>query len=188
MVNVGTKLKDACSLEERNLDSILKTRHYYFADKSLQSQNYSFSSSHTWMWELDHKEGWTLKNWCFWAVLLEKTLESLLVCKEIKPAHPKGDQSRIFIRRTYVKVEAPCFGHLMWRTDSLENPLMLRKFEDRRGLQRMGWLMASLIQKTWVWANFGGWWRTGKPGVLQSMGSQRIRRDWTTEQLAVDED
>ena len=82
-----------------NLDSILKQRHY-FANKDPSSQSYGFSSGHVWMWELDHKEGWTLKNWCFWAVVLNKTLENPLDWKEIKPVNPKGNQSWIFIRRT----------------------------------------------------------------------------------------
>ena len=80
-------------------DSILKSRHY-FANKGLFSQNYGFSSSHVWMWDLAHKEGWALKNWCFWTMGLENTLESLLDCKEIQPVHPKGNQSWIFIGRT----------------------------------------------------------------------------------------
>ena len=77
-----------------NLDSILKSRHY-FADKGLSSQSYGFSNSQVWMWELDHKESWVPKNWCFWTAVLEKTLESSLDCKEIQPVHPKGDQSWI---------------------------------------------------------------------------------------------
>ena len=89
-----------------NLDIILKSRDY-FADKGPYSQSYGFSSSHVWMWELDHKEDWKLKNWFFWTVVLEKTLESPLAYKEIKLVNPKGNQSRIFIRRTDVKAEAP---------------------------------------------------------------------------------
>ena len=78
-----------------NLDSILKSRHY-FANKSPSSQGYGFSSSHVWIWELNYKESWAQKNWCFWTVVLEKTLESPLDCKEIQPVHPKGDQSWVF--------------------------------------------------------------------------------------------
>ena len=94
------------------------------------------------MWELDYKESWVLKNWCFWTVVLEKTLESPLKCKEIQPIHPKGDQSCMFIGRTDVEVETPIFGHLMRRTDSLEKSLMLGKIEGRRrrGQQRIRWL------------------------------------------------
>ena len=80
-----------------NLDSIFKKQRHYFVNKGLSSQGYSFSSSHVWMWELDYKESWILKNLCFWTVVLEKTLESPLDCKEIQTAHPKGDQSRVFI-------------------------------------------------------------------------------------------
>ena len=72
-------------------------------------QNYGFSSNHVWMWELDHKESWALKNWCFWTMVLEKTLESLLDCKDIQPVHPKGNQSWIFIGRTNAEAETPIF-------------------------------------------------------------------------------
>ena len=97
-----------------NLDSILKTRHITLpakvcVDNGLYSQNYDFSSSHVWMWDLDHKEGWALKNWCFWTVVLEKTLESPLDCKEIQLVHPKGDQSWVFIGRT--DAESAILGH-----------------------------------------------------------------------------
>ena len=78
----------------------IKNQRHYFADKGLFSQSYCFSSSYVWMWELDYKEGWASKNWCFWTVVLEKTLESPLDCKEIQPVHPKGSQSWIFIGRT----------------------------------------------------------------------------------------
>ena len=93
------------------------------------------------MWELDHKGGWALKNWCVETMELEKTLESPLDCKEIKPVNPKRNQSWIFIRRTDAETELQYFGHLMWRTDSLEKTLMLGKIEDtrRRGQQRTRW-------------------------------------------------
>ena len=89
------KLKGACFLEGKLWKPIqcIKKQIHYFADKGLYSQSYSFSSSHSWMWELVHKEGWALKNWCFWTVLLEKTLESLLDSKEIQPVCPKGNQT-----------------------------------------------------------------------------------------------
>ena len=103
---------------------------HYFANKGPSSQNYGFPSSHVWIWELDHKESWVPKNWCFWTAVLEKTLESPLECKEIKPVNHKGNQSWIFIGR--INAEAPIFGHLMWRVDSLEKILMLEKIEGRR--------------------------------------------------------
>ena len=89
-----------------------KKQRHHFVDKchkAINSQNYGFSSSHVWMWELDHKESWTPKNWCFWAVMLEKTLEGLLDCKEIHPVNPKGNQPWIFIGRTDAEVERPIF-------------------------------------------------------------------------------
>ena len=94
------------------------------------------------MWELDCKESWAPRNWCFWTVVLEKTLESPLDCKEIQPVHPKGNQSWIFIGRTDTEAEAPNFGHLMWRPDSFEKTLMLGKIEGmrKREWQRMRWL------------------------------------------------
>ena len=95
-----------------NLDIILKSRDTILLTKGLSSQSYGFSSSHVWMWELDHKESWVPKNWCFWTVVLEKTLESPLGCKEIKPVNPKGNQCWIFIGRT--DVEAP----ILWPPDA----------------------------------------------------------------------
>ena len=92
----------------------IKKQTRYFADKGPYSQSYGFSSSHVWMWELDHKEGWAPKNWCFWTVVLEKRLESPLDCKEIKPVHPKGNQSWIFTERTDAEAEAP----ILWPPDA----------------------------------------------------------------------
>ena len=196
------KLKDAYSLEEKfwptwwaavsgvaqsqtrlkrlsssssSRQHIKKQRHC-FANKGPSSQGYGFSSSHVWMWELDYKESWVPKNWCFWTVVL-KTLEKPLDCKEIQPVHPKGNQSWIFIGRTDVEAETLILGHLIRRADSFEKTLMLlerlkaRGEGDSRGWD--GW-MASLTQWKWVWANSGRQWRTGKPGILQSMGSQRV--------------
>ena len=114
----------------------------YFANKGLSSQSYGFSSSHVWMWELDHKEGWAPKDWFFWTVVLEKTLESPLDSREIKPVHPKGNKSGIVIGRTDAEAEAPILWPLMQRADSLEKTLMLGKTEGRkrRGWQKMSWL------------------------------------------------
>ena len=121
--------------------------------------------------EFDYKV-WVPKNWCFRTVVLEKTLESPLKNKEIKPVHPKGNQAWI-LEGLMLKLQY--FDHLMWRAKSLEKALMLGKIEGSdRGWD--GW-MASMTQWTWVWANSGRWWRTGRPGVLQSMGSQRVRHN-----------
>ena len=93
------------------LDSMLKSRD--IVNKGLSSQGFGFSSSHAWMWELDYKESWALKNWCFWTVVLEKTLESPLYCKEIQRVHPKGDKSWVFIGRTDAEAETP----ILWPPD-----------------------------------------------------------------------
>ena len=135
------------------------------------------------MWELDLKEGWALKNWCFWIVELEKALESPLDCKEIQPVHPKGNQSWIYFGRTDAEAETPilwppCEELTHWKRPWCWERLKARGEGDNRGWD--GW-MASLTQWTWVWASSGSWWRTGRPGVLQSMGSQRVGCDWATE-------
>ena len=138
------KLKHACFLEE-NYDKPrqhMKKQSHYFARKGPSSQSYGFSRSHQWMWELDQKEGWVLKNWCFWTVVLEKTLESPLDSKEIKPVHPKGNQTWIFIGRLMLNLKLQYCGHLRQRNDSLEKTLMLEKTEvrRRREQQRTRWL------------------------------------------------
>ena len=125
-----------------NLDSILKSQRYYFANKGPSRQSYGFSSGHIWMWELDYKESWGPKNWCFWTVVLEKTLESPLDCKEIQPVYPKGISPEYSLEGLMLKLKLQYFGHLMRRTDSLEKTLMLGKVEGgrRRGRPRMIWL------------------------------------------------
>ena len=109
MVTVAMKLKDAYSLEESydQPRQLVKKQRHYIANKGLSSQSYSFSSGHVWMWELDCKESWVPKNWWFWTVVLEKTLESPLDSNEIQPVQPKGDQSLIFIGRTDAEAETP---------------------------------------------------------------------------------
>ena len=118
----------------------IKKQRLYFANKGLYNQSYGFSSSHVWFWELDHKEIWVPENWCFWTVVLEKTLESALDCKEIKSVNPKGNQPWS-LERLMLKLKLQYFGCLMWRTDSLEKTLMLGKTAGRRrGWQRIRWL------------------------------------------------
>ena len=113
----------------------------YFANKCTYSQSCGFSSSHVWMWELDYKESWEPKNWCFWTVVLEKTLESPLDCKEIKPVNPEGNQPWIFIGRTDAEAEAPT----LWPPDAKsrlirKDPDAGKDWRQRRGRQRMRWL------------------------------------------------
>ena len=111
-----------------NLDSIFKKQRHYFANKGPSSQSFGSSSSHVWMWELEwKKESWVLKNWCFWTVVLEKTLESPLDCKEIQPVHPKGDQSWKFTGRTDVEAETS----ILWSPD-VKNCLIWKDPDDRK--------------------------------------------------------
>ena len=105
----------------------IKKQRHYFANKGPSSQSYGFSSSHVWMWELDYKESWALKNWCFWTVVLEKTLESPLDSKEIQPVNPKGNQSWYSLEGLMLKLKLQYFGHLMRGGDLLENTLVLGK-------------------------------------------------------------
>ena len=120
----------------------IKMQRHYFADKGPSSQGYGFSNSHVWMWELHSKESWALKNWCFWTVELEKTLESLLDCKEIQPVNPQGNQSWIFFGRTDAEAETA----IVWPPDVknwlIGKNMTLGKTEGRRRReqQRMRWL------------------------------------------------
>ena len=136
------------------------------------------------MWELDYKDSWALKNWCFWTVVLEKTtlprrwcrktVESTLDCKEIQPVHPKGNQSWIFIGRTDAEAETPILwspdakSWLIWKDSDAGKDWRQEKgtTED----EMVGW--HHKLKWTWVWVNSGRWWWTGGPGMLQSMGSQ----------------
>ena len=135
------------------------------------------------MWEVDHKEGWALKNWWFWTVVLEKTLESPVDCKEIKSVHPKGNQSWIFIGKIDVEAEAS----ILWPPDAKDwltgvDPDAGKDWrQEEKGTTGWGGWMASPTWWRWVWASSGSW--LGKPGTLQSMGLQRVRHDWDTEQL-----
>ena len=142
-------------------------------------------SSHVQMWELDDKEGRALKNWCFQIVVLEKILESPLESKEIKPVNPKENQPWIFTGSSDAEAEAP----ILWLPDlnqltHWKRPWCWERLKAEREEGNRGWdgWMASLIQWTWTWANSGTWWGTGKPGVLQSMGSPRVGHDLATEQ------
>ena len=117
MVNAVIKRRFSLALWKKGYDQPrqhTKKQRHYFTKKCPSSQGYGFSSSHVWMWELDYKESWVLKNWCFWTVILEKTPESPLDCKEIQSVHPKGNQPWIFIGRTDAKAETPIF----WSPDA----------------------------------------------------------------------
>ena len=138
------EIKDTWSLKQKlwqTWQQIKKQRHH-FANKDSYSQSYGFPSSHMLMWEMDHKEDWAPKNWCFWIVVLEKTLECSLDSKEFKPVNPKENQSWILIGRTDAEAEVPVLWTSIRITNSLEKILMLGKIEGRRrrGWQRIRWL------------------------------------------------
>ena len=162
------------------LSVILKKQTHYFANKGPCSQSYGFSHSHVWMWELDHKKSWAPKNWCFWTVVLQKTLESPLDSNEIQPVHPKGNQSWKFIGRTDAEGETP----KLWPPD-VKSWLIWKDLDAGKdwGQKEKGTTEDEMVgwhhQWTWVWVNSRSWFWTGRPGVLQSMGLQRIRHDWT---------
>ena len=159
-----------------NLDSILKCRDVMLANNGPSSQSYGFSSSHVWMWELDSKESWVPKNWCFWTVVLEKTLESPLDCEEIQPAHPKGNQSWVFIGRTDVEAETP----VLWPPD-VKNWLTGKDLDagkDRRQEEKgmtedemVGchhWLNDMSLSKLWELVKDREAWYVVVPGVSKS--------------------
>ena len=152
-------------------------------NKGLSSQSYGFSSSHVWMWELDYKESWVPKNWCFWTVVLEKTLESALDCKEIQPVHSEGNQFWLFIGRTNAEAETPILwppnvkNWLIWKDPDAGKDWR----QEEKGMtedEMVGWHHQLNGHES---VNSGSWWWTGRPGILQSMGSQRVRHDWATE-------
>ena len=146
----------------------IKKQRHYFANKGPSSQSYRLSSSNVWMWELEYKKSWAPKNWCFLTVVLEKTLENPLDCKEIQPVYLKGDQSWVFIARTDAEAETL----ILWPPD-VKNWLTGKDLDsgkdwrqEEKGMTGWDGWMASLTQWTWVWVNSESWWWTGKPGVL----------------------
>ena len=132
---------------------IKKQRRHYVVNKGLSSQGYGFSSSHVWIWELDYKESWVQKNWCFWTMVLDKTLESLLDCTEIQPVHPNGAQFWVFIRRTDVEAETP----ILWPPDAKswliwKDPDAGKDWgQEEKGMTEHNMFGWHHTQWTWVW-------------------------------------
>ena len=161
----------------------IKKQRHYFSNKGLPSQGYGFSSSHVWMWQLDYKESWAQKKWYFWTVVLEKTLESPLDFKEIQPVHPEGDQSWVFNERTDVEAEAPIIwplevkSWLIWKDPDAGKDWR----QEEKGMTEDEMVGLHHQLQTWVWVSSWSWWWTGRPGVLQFMGSQSQTRPsyWT---------
>ena len=133
--------------------------------------------------ELDHKESWVLKNWCSWTVVLEKTLERPLDCKEIKPVNPEGNESWIFIGRTDAEAPILCIPDEKSQLGGKDPDAGQDWGQEEKGVteDEMAGSHHQIHQWTWVWVNSGSWWWTGGPGMLQSMGLQRVRHDWVTE-------
>ena len=179
MVIAAVKLKDAYSLKEsydQPRQHIKKQRHY-FANKGPSSEGYGFSSSHVWIWDLDYKESWALKNWCFWTVELEKILESPLDCKEIQPVNPKGNQPWIFIGRIDAEAEAPILWLPIvknWLTGKdPDSGKDWRQEEKGTAEDKMvGW--HHLLDWTWVWASSGSWWWTGSLVCCSPWGHKEL--------------
>ena len=168
----------------------VKKQRHYFTNKGLSSQSYGFSSSHVWMWELDYKESWELKNWCFWTMVLEKTLENPLDCKEIQPV--KGNQS------CFLKEISPEYHWKDWcwswnsntlatwceELTHLKRPWRWERLRAGGEGDDRGWAgcMASPTRWTWVWASSRNWWWTGSLASCSLMGSDTTERlNWLTD-------
>ena len=161
---------------------IQKQRHY-FVNKGPSSQSYGFSSGHVWMWELDSIESWASQELMFLNCGVGEDCRVPWTARRFNQSILKEISPEYSLEGLMLKLKLQYFGHLMWRTDSFENTLMLGKIEGRRSRDDRGWdgWMALWTQWRWVWVNSVIWWWTGSPGLLQSMGSQGVGHDWPTE-------
>ena len=183
MVTAAVKLKDAYSLEGNLWPTSIayskaETLHITLPTKVRLVMAMVFPVV-MYGCELNCEESWAPKNWCFWTVVLEKTLESPLDCKEIQPVHPKGDQSWVFIGRTDAEAETPILWppHVKSRLIGKDPDAGRDWGQEEKGMtedEMAGW-------HHWLWVNSGSWWRTGRPGVLWFMGLQRVGHSWATE-------
>ena len=163
MVIAAMKLKDACSLEESydQPGQHVKKQRHCFANKGPSGQSYGFPSSHVWMWELDYKESWVRKNWCFWTVVLEKTLESPLDCKRLNQSILKEISPEYSLKGLRLKFQY--FGHWCKELTHWGRPRCWERLKAGRERDDRGWKgwMASSSRWTWVLASSGSWWWTG---------------------------
>ena len=162
----------------------IKKQRHYFVNKGRPSQGYGFSSGHVWMWELGHKESWALKNWCFWTVVLERTLESPLDCKKIQPVHPKGEQSWVFVGKTDAEAETPILcppdvkSWLIWKDPDAGKDWGQEEKETTVD-EMVGWHCC--IEGHGFWWILGVGDGQGGLACQDSWGLKRVRHDWATE-------
>ena len=173
-----TPWKKSCDQPRQHIE---KQRHY-FANKGLSSQSYGFSSGHVWMWELDYKESWVPKNWCFWTMVWIRLLRVPWTARRSNQSILKEISPGCSLEGLTLKLKLQYFGHLMRRIDFLEETLMVGKIKGRRrrGSQGMRWWLASMTRWTWVWANSVNWWWTGSLVCCSPWGQKELDM---TEQL-----
>ena len=177
------EIKRRLLLGRKVMTNLLKKQRHYFGNKGPSGQGYGFSSGHVWMWVLSCEESWVPKKWCFWTVVLEKTIESPLDCKEIQPVHSKGEQSWVFIGRTDAEGETPILWPSQMKSWLIgKDPDAWRVWEqEKKGKTEVEMVDGITISMDLGLSKLQSWWWTGRPGVLWFTGSQRVRHNWMTE-------